>query len=88
MPPLMLGPWRFFCVCVRLGVICQAVVAEVEPLRLKGYDPRSAVRMFVCVYTRSARDPPKAQAIIDLSPEEWVSGPGQGTTKASSAYFR
>lgn len=31
------------CVCVSRGVICQAAVAEVEPLRLKGYDPRSAV---------------------------------------------
>lgn len=89
MPPLMLGPWCFFlCVCLCLGVICQAVVAEVEPLRLKGYDPRSAASTFVCVYTRSAGDPPRAQAIIDLSPEEWVSGPGQGTTKTSSAYFR
>lgn len=40
------GPGAFF-VCG--GVICQAVVAEVEPLRLKGYDPRSAVCVcFLC----------------------------------------
>lgn len=42
----------FFCVCH--GVICQAAVAEVEPLRLKGYDPRT-------------RDPTWAEAIIDLN---------------------
>lgn len=67
-------------------------MAEVEPLRLKGYDPRSAVCVFVnmsvCVYAWSAGDPPQAQAIIDLSPKEWASRLGQGTTKASSAYFR
>lgn len=68
----------FLCVC--RGVICQAVVAEVEPLRLEGYDPRSALCM--------CGDPPQAQAIIDLSPKEWASRQRQGTTKASSAYFR
>ena len=36
---LTLRPWRSF---VLRWVICQAPVAKVEPLRLKGYDPRSA----------------------------------------------
>ncbi len=85
--PSHAGALALFFVCRE--VICQAVVAEVEPLRLKGYDPRSAVCVvFVCVYAWSAGDPPRAQAIIDLGPEEWASRLGQGTTKASSAYFR
>lgn len=79
------GPGAFF-VC--RWVICQAVVAEVEPLRLKGYDPRSAVCVCVCVSALSAGDPPRAQVYYGLSSKEWASRLGQGTTKASSAYFR
>lgn len=44
--PLMLGALRFFFFpCWEM--ICQVVVAEVEHLRVKGYDPRIAACMFV-----------------------------------------